>query len=95
MARTTPTADSGATVLDSLTEEELAELREELPRLMHKVEQLEEIRREATKKVREEINGVRARMSEITHALLTRKIRRPAQKELPLGGKRSKSKTDD
>lgn len=87
-----PTLGDG-TVLDEITDEEIQELSAELPKLTHKIEQLEAEKREASSEIRGKLRPLKERVSVITQALITKKIRRDAQQQLALnGGEKKKSK---
>lgn len=80
-----PTLGDG-TVLDTITEEEIGELSAELPKLTHKIEQLEAEKREASSDIRSKLRPLKERVSVVTQALITKKIRRDAQQQLALNG---------
>lgn len=86
-----PTLGDG-TVLDDITDEEINELHEELPKLTHKIEQLEAQKREASREIRSKLRPLKERVSVVTQSLITKKIRRDAQQQLAIEGEQKKSK---
>ena len=78
-----PTLGDG-TVLDDITQDEIAELSAELPKLTHKIEQLEAEKREVSSDIRSKLRPLKERVSVVTQSLITKKIRRDAQAQLAL-----------